>query len=129
MNLKQIKTALFKPIIKTIVFILSVVVSGVLCSGFILEISNGSSLIWSNFYKVKTFYLILLLSVIIYFYNKFIYKTEMNILKYVDNDYCRAYIRSQCIPEIVEQYKKSIHNGKNSSELKEYHSELKRLLK
>jgi hypothetical protein len=50
-------------------------------------------------------------------------------MNFLDVDYCKAYIRSQSLPEIVTKYREEIKKGKNSSELNEYHIEYEKLLK
>mgnify|MGYP001769527560 CR=1 FL=1 len=117
------------PEIKTIIFILSVLISGILCSGFITEITKDGKLDWTTFYKAVTFWLLIGYSFIIYLYNRFIYRFEKNILKYLDENYCKAYIVNACLPEITERYKQELRSGKKTSEMIDISKELKKLLK
>ena len=94
------------PGIKTLIFILSVLISGILCSGFIAEITKEGILDWAIFYKTVTFWLLLGYSFVIYLYNRFIYRMEKSISKYLDENYCKAYIMNACLPEIAERYVK-----------------------
>lgn len=102
------------PEIKTVVFILSVLISGILCSGFITEITKEGKLDWSIFYKTVTFWLLVCYSFIVYLYNRFIYRFEKNILKYLDENYCKAYIINACLPEMTERYKQELRSGKKN---------------
>lgn len=117
------------PEIKTIIFILSVLISGILCSGFIAEITKEGELDWTIFYKAATFWLLIGYSFIIYLYNVFLYRFEKNILKYLDKEYCKAYILNACLPEITERYNQDLRSGKKTSELIDISKELKKLLK
>lgn len=49
-----------KPIAKTIVFAISVVLSGILASAFVTEITYPDGLHWSEFYKKWSFWLIVI---------------------------------------------------------------------
>lgn len=49
-------------------------------------------------------------------------------MRFSDNDYCMAYMRSQCLPEAAEQYKRKIRDGEGG-ELKQAMDELKKVLK
>ncbi len=116
-----------RPEARTGIFILSVVLSGVLCSAFVTEITVEGKLVWSSFYKATSFWLICVYSVLLYLYNKFLYQYEKNIMNFLDDNYCKAYIKSQCLPEIVERWKKDLREGKNSTELIDIRIELKKL--
>lgn len=117
------------PEIKTLIFILSVLISGILCSGFITEITKDGKLDWTAFYNAVTFWLLIGYSFVIYLYNRFIFKFEKNILKYLDENYCKAYIVNACLPEITERYKQDLRSGKKTSEMIDINKELKKLLK
>lgn len=118
-----------RPEVRTAIFVISVVLSGVLCSGFITVITVEGHLKWSLFYKQPTFWILCVYSYILYLYNRFLYFHEKDILKFLDDDYCKAYIINQCLPEITERYKKDIKEGKNMSELIDIRQELKKLKK
>ncbi|WP_375583924.1 hypothetical protein [Cyclobacterium xiamenense] len=117
------------PEVRTGIFILSVLLSGILCSGFITEITINGKLEWFTFYKTTTFWLLCAYAVLLYLYNRFIYLHEKNILRFLDDDYCKAYIINQCLPEITERYKKDIKEGKQLTELIDIRAELKKLKK
>jgi len=63
----------------------------------------------------------------IYIYNYHMYKKESDISKFKDDDYCTAYIRSQCLPEIAAKYKETIKSG-NISNLRDITAEIKRIM-
>ncbi|TAH00129.1 MAG: hypothetical protein EAZ15_09800 [Sphingobacteriales bacterium] len=114
------------PEVRTGIFILSVLLSGILCSGFITEITLNGKLEWSSFYQTTTFWILCVYTIVLYLYNRFIYLHEKNILKFLDDDYCKAYIINQCLPEITERYKKDIKDGKQLTELIDIRAELKK---
>lgn len=114
------------PAIKTGIFIISVILSGVLCSAFITEITLENELHWSMFYTKITFWLIILYCIIVYLYNRFVYKLETDILNFLDDNYCLAYMRKECLPELVEKYKEDVRLGKKSKELIDIKKELEK---
>lgn len=117
------------PEIRTGIFIFSVLISGILCSAFVSEISSNGVLIWKYFYKAYTFWGIVIYSIIIYLYNRFLYKYEKNIINFLDDNYCKAYIIQSCLPDLIEKYKADLKNGKESGELIDISKELKKLKK
>ena len=88
------------PFIKTLIFVASTIISSVLTATFIFEISPDGEMNWPLFYKVPSFYFIILWVLLVATYNYLLYKKETDILKFKDQEYCFSYIRSQCLPEI-----------------------------
>jgi len=71
---------------------------------------------------------LLLIVVIIYFYNRALFNHETSITRFSDSDYCLAYIRSKCLPEAAEKYKEKIRDGEGG-ELLQVMVELKKSLR
>jgi len=117
------------PEMKTIIFVLSVILSGILCSAFVTEITINGVVTWKVFYKTNTFWFIILYCIVIYFYNKVVYKYEKNMLNFLDDDYCLAYIRQQCLPELVVKYKTDLKSGKLPKDVIDIKKELKKFEK
>jgi len=117
------------PELRTGIFIFSVIISGILCSAFVSEISLNGKLVWNDFYKAYTFWGLIIYSIIIYLYNKFIYQFEKNMMNFLDDDYCKAYIVQSCLPDLVTKYKEDLKSGKESGELIDISKELKKLRK
>ena len=126
---KLIKSIKGYPEVRTGIFVFSVLISGVLCSAFITEITQNGKLVWKDFYKAYTFWGLIIYSIIIYLYNRFIYRFEKNIMNFLDEDYCKAYIVQSCLPDLVEKYKEDLKSGKDSGELIDISKELKKLKK
>ncbi len=116
------------PLIKTIIFVFSTIVSGILAAAFIFEISPSGKINWTLYYRVSSFYLIIFWVILIAVYNYIIYKREIDILRFKDEEYCIAYIRSQCLPEIASKYRELVKSG-NMRELKDIVVEIKRITK
>lgn len=114
---------------KTFTFSFSVIVSGILCGWFIVEITQGNKIIWGSFYTVASFYFLLAYLIFVYIYNRYIYQHEKKVCNFLDDDYCRAYLRSECMPELVKKYRESIQKGKVPEELNDIHKEIKKILK
>lgn len=118
---------IFNPLIKTLVFAFSVILSGVLCSAFVTEITDNGALEWGNFNKAKSFWLIIGFIILVFFYNLKFYKNEKNIEKFYNEVYCSAYMKSELLPEMAEFYKREIKKG-NLGQLKEAKSVFKDLI-
>jgi len=122
---KLSKFFLEKPIAKTIVFAISVVLSGVLASAFVTEISYEDGLHWSEFYKKGAFWLIILYLIVVGIYNYFIYQLDISVEKFRDKDYSRAYVFRACLPDFVDKCKEEINNGTGLSGVKSLNEFLK----
>lgn len=104
------------------------IMAGILSGAFVTEITQNSEILWKEFYNAKSFYGLLILSLCMYTYNKQSYLHEKQISLFQDADYCTAYMRSKCLPEAAERYKKLIRSG-DGGELKQAMEEIKRVLK
>lgn len=113
------------PIAKTIVFAVSVVLSGVLASAFVSDISFSDGLHWGEFYKKRTFWLIVIYLIIVGIYNYFIYQIDVSVEKFIDKDYSRAYIFRACLPDFVEKCREEINSGKGLEGVKNLNDFLK----
>ena len=113
---------------RTVFSFLVPVLTGVLSGAFITEITVKGIVTWGLFYKVSSFYGLLVTSICMYLYNKEVYLFEKQVSKFSDADYCTAYVRSKCLPEAAEKYKQLIRSG-NGGELKQAMDELKKVLK
>lgn len=104
------------------------IAAGVLSGAFTYEITTPAGIDWYLFYKVKSFYWLLGLSFLIYWYNREVYLYEKEISRFLDADYCIAYMRSKCLPEAAERYKELIRTGAGG-ELQQAMNELRKILK
>lgn len=115
------------PGLKTFFASIIPILTGVMSALFIMEISTPEGIEWQSFYKAFSFYVLLILVLVVYSYNKAIYLYEKSIARFMDNDYCIAYMRSQCLPEAAEKYKQSIRDGQGG-ELESAMVELRSIL-
>ncbi len=102
------------PLFKTIINIFSIFIFSILSGAFVTEITINNSLNWGSFYKTKSFYFLILASIFIYFYFRFQIQIDESIEKFKDNDYCTAYMRSQCLPELAQKVNESIRKGNDA---------------
>jgi len=115
------------PGVKTLVAVADAMLSGVLSGAFISEISTPIGLDWGSFYRKWSFYGLLILTVLTYFYHKTVYGCETDILRFADDEYCLAYMRSLCLPAAAERYNEMIRRG-NFGELERAMAEVRRIL-
>ncbi len=104
------------------------ILSGILSGTFVFELSGPAGLIWSNFYKTRSFYALIALIVGIYWYNRALYFYEREARRFLDADYCLAYMRSKCLPEAANRYRALIRTGEGG-ELKRAMDEMQKILK
>jgi len=102
--------------------------SGVLASALVVEISTPRGLQWSRVPSAPSFYALVGLAVIVFFYSRAVYQHETTVERFRDDDYCKAYMRSQCLPEAAERYRKAIRDGE-IGELEKAMSEVRRTLR
>ena len=122
------RCVLDSPGCKTFFGIILPIFTGVLSGLLIAELSTSTEINWKLLTKAKSFYGLVALIYIIYKYNRAIYDREKEVERFLDSDYCIAYMRSQCLPEAAEQFKRQIRDGKGG-ELKQAMDELRKVLK
>lgn len=122
------KNVLDSPGCKTFFGFVLPILSGIFSGTLITEISTPGGLDWELILTAKSTYGIIILAVIIYKYNRALFLREKEIRRFLDTDYCIAYMRSQCLPEAAEQYKRLIRDGQGG-ELKQAMDEIKKVLK
>lgn len=113
---------------KTFFAVVIPAVVGVLSGTFVAEISNAGVLDWSATYHAKSFYGLLAVVFLSYVYFRAVYLYEREVLRFLDDDYCRAYMRSKCLPEAAERYKTLIRSGEKG-ELVSAMREFEKILK
>lgn len=96
---------------KTLVTVLTTVLAGVLSGTFVTEITVDSALNWILFYKAKSFYALGALTIFSYWHTRAVYLIERDVSKFADREYCIAYIRSQCLPDLAEQVRQQLRQG------------------
>lgn len=104
------------------------VASGVLASAFVVEISTPEGLHWSRTAHAPSFYALIGLAVVVFLYSRALYRHETAVDRFRDDTYCKAYMRSQCLPEAAQRYKKLIRDG-DIGELEKAMGEVRRILK
>ena len=103
-------------------------VASILSGVLILQISPESGLDWKKSVEAWSFYGLLGVCVVMYFYNRAVYRHERAIHQFLDSDYCIAYMRSKCLPEAADRYRELIRSG-DGGELEQAMDELMRILK
>ncbi len=113
---------------KTFFSVLIPIVVGILSGTFVAEITTPNGLDWSLFTKANSFYGLIAMVIISYLYHHEVYLFEREIERFLDDDYCRAYMRSKCLPEAAERYKELIRSG-DKGELVSAMREFEKILK
>lgn len=128
MTVRLLERVLESPGWKTFFGVIIPVVVGVLSGAFIAEISSENTMNWLAFYKAKSFYGLLAISAVTFIYHRAVYLYERRVERFVNDDYCRAYMRSKCLPEAAEKYRELIRAGQ-IGELSTAMEEFERIMK
>lgn len=102
--------------------------AGIFSGTFVTEITTINGLDWQLAKSSRSTYVLIFLAFIIYKYHRLLLIREKEVSRFLDNDYCVAYMRSQCLPEAAEQFKRKIRDGQGG-ELIQAMDEFKKVLK
>jgi len=102
-----LESALARALVPTI---LSVAI-GVLSGSLVTEITTPRGLDWSHVHSTVSFYGLILSTVLQGMYAKLLYGYEQEVLKFADTEYCIAYLRARCLPELAARAQERIRNG------------------
>jgi hypothetical protein len=127
-NQQVINVVMESPGWKTFFSVVTPILTGVFSGTFILEITGQQGIEWLLFYKAKSFYVLVALTLVIFFYNRALYLREIETSKFSDVEFCIAYMRSKCLPEAAAKFREKIRDGQGG-ELIEVMQELKKSLK
>ena len=116
------------PSARTAASIVSAVGIGVFSNTLVAEITTPAGIKWSSFYSTVSFYVVVLFSVLIFLYNRWLYLYESDIQNFRDIEFCIAYARSRLLPEQIERYRQQIRDG-NMGDFQAAMDELKGALK
>lgn len=101
------------PIAKTSLFVLTVILSGILCSAFVAELSTTQDGIkWSTFSDKLSFYWLIFIIVLDFIYNWFSNSYESEIMKYSDEKWLLSNMRKELFGTYMEHMKKQIKEEK-----------------
>lgn len=127
--MSRIRKILESPLGRTVGFAGAVLLSGVMCSAFVTEITVDGKLAWDICYRKPTFWLLILMIAVYLLYSIFIYRNEKYREDFADDQFCREYLRSTCLPEFANKLKELIRRGNSSAELIEVHAFYEKLHK
>jgi hypothetical protein len=113
---------------RTVASVVSLLVSGILTSAFVAEITTSQGLAWRTAPERVSFYLLVGFGCISFAYNRAVFRYDTRVERFLDDDYCKAYMRSQCLPEAARRYQELIRAG-DVGELRRAMDEVKRILK
>lgn len=97
--------------------VFTVIISGVLCSGFVTEITVNGKLVWANFYLSKCFWGIIAFVVIIYAWLWLSHVKHKKQVAVLNEKFCKDYIMRKTLPALADEVKRDIKNGKGAEKL------------
>lgn len=106
------------PLFKTIIGVSSLIIAGILSNTFVAEITIDSEIHLNLFYKTKSFYFLLIFIVLIYFYYRFLWSIDKSTADFKDDEYCKAYMRKECLPQYAKKINELIKSGKDANEVR-----------
>jgi hypothetical protein len=99
------------PVWKTVFQAVLPIVAGIFSGTFTAEITTPAGLDWGGTHKTYSLYVLIFLIGVIYLYHKTLYRREVDVLSFSDDEYCVAYMRSKCLPAAAQKYRDMIENG------------------
>ena len=123
-----VELILESPALRTLFSVVIPVATGILSGSFIVEITASNGLDWRSFYASQSFYGLVFICWVMYVFNRACYRHEKQVHRFLDSDYCIAYMRSKCLPEAAERYKELIRSG-HGGEMEQAMEELERILR
>ena len=114
---------------RTLSFVFTTIISGVLCGAFITEITVNGKLDWSwNTLKHARFFWGLCIYIVLYLlYSTYFYNSEKNILKYRDLEFCLAYVTKAGLQHISDRWNQDVKDGKPVTDLFDVQEALRKL--
>ena len=116
------------PVARIAISTIFTIVLMILAGAVPVEISSPSGVQWKNVVHVGSFWTLLVVAAVWILYQRRVYLADLEIVKFRDADYCRAYMRSRCLPELAAQTQRAIRDG-NDGAIKQAMNDLKNLLR
>lgn len=129
MNLDDIRRALLKsPMANAAISATLAVGIGVFSGSLIAEITTSKGLEWSIVFKTFSLYALAAFTGAQMLYTKTTYERDQQVLRFADQEYCIAYMRAKCLPEMAAKAQERIRNGQGG-EFNAAMDEIKQVLK
>lgn len=125
-NLKR--RLLDSPTIKALVPTLLAAAIGVFSGTLVTEITTAQGLDWRTVHRTFSLYALAILTVAQVIFTRLVYETDRDVLKFAESEYCVAYLRSRCLPEMAARYQELIRSGQGG-EFKKAMDEMRDVLK
>jgi hypothetical protein len=99
------------PALKAVVSTIVTALIGIFSGTMIVDITTAKGIAWKSAPSSLSFWVLLVLVVLFCYFQWITYKVETEIDRFRDLEFCQAYIRSQCLPELAGKYKAQIRAG------------------
>ena len=100
---------------------------GVYSGALIADITTPTGLVWRLAIRSISLYILVLLTGFQGWYTRRLLLYERETMRFLDNDYCVAYLRSICLPELALRAQERIRVGQGG-EFKQAMDEIKQVL-
>jgi len=84
---------------------------GVFSGALITDVTTPAGLLWSLAIRSSSLYVLVGLTGLSVVYSRLLYVHDREVTRFLDKDYCEAYMRSKCLPELAEKAQERIRNG------------------
>lgn len=103
---------IYHPVTKGIISVLSVFISGTLCSALVAEIATKEGIIkWSEMYNKISFYLIIIIVIGSIIYTLFAVKQELDFRQAINNRFLDKFVNEKGLSTLAEQVTEAIKAG------------------
>ncbi|MBS4045450.1 MAG: hypothetical protein KG075_03845 [Alphaproteobacteria bacterium] len=111
--MKQLKKALLgTPASRTAISTVLTILVGVFSGGLVNEITVNGLLVWGMIHKTTSLYGLGVVIFLVILFEVMKYEFDQGVLNFASQQFCEAYLRSQMLPELAEQNKKFLREGR-----------------
>lgn len=124
----KLSTLVESPTIRAIIPSLLAAAIGVLSGSLVTEITTPKGLAWNTVHHTFSFYGLIALTFVQVAYSRLMYESDRDVVRFAESEYCIAYLRSRCLPEMANRYQELSRSGEGG-EFKRAMDEIKEVLK
>jgi hypothetical protein len=117
---------MFRPIVKAFVTIISVFITGLLCSAIINSLTVNNEVQWRSCYKKNEFWIMLIYCGLLILYTFYATKDEIVLRRRFDDEYFIQLYRQDQIGLIVAQQNEALQKG-DFDKFDSFHQVLKKI--
>lgn len=109
--------------------VISVLLSALFSASLAIQIILEGGLIKTWFYMIVNFFVMPMSILLMIFYLRYLYLYDSSTRNFLDVEYCKAYMRRACLPEMAKKYQQMIKECSDPAQIRNLFAETEDLLK